>query len=71
LIGPSKTPSRLRLCDIKKGEAAGNYELDVSVRLYTPTGFLFDATPEQTNLRGGVQLKGNTFANCGIGVSIP
>lgn len=57
------------LCDIRKRDAAGNYDLDVSVRLYMPTGFLFDATPEQTNF-GTVQFKGNTIKGCGVGIRI-
>jgi hypothetical protein len=48
------------ICDIRKREDAHPAELDVSVRLYTPSGFLFDATPEQTNLPGSV-IRGNIF----------
>jgi hypothetical protein len=46
------------LCDIRKRTEAGDWELDVSVRLYTPKGFLFDATPTDTNL-GGIKLSNN------------
>lgn len=40
------------ICDIRKREDARPAELDVSVHLYTGSGFLFDATPDQTNLGG-------------------
>lgn len=57
------------ICDIKKREDARPAELDVSVRLYTPTGFLFDATPDQTNL-GGTSIRNSSFTDCGIGIAI-
>jgi hypothetical protein len=44
-------------------------EMEVSVRLYTPDGFLLDATPTQTNI-GGVMMTGNVFENCGAGIAI-
>lgn len=44
-------------------------EMEVSARLYTPDGFLFDATPTQTNI-GGVMMTGNVFENCGAGIAI-
>lgn len=44
-------------------------EMEVSVRLYTPDGFLLDATPTQTNI-GGVLMTGNVFENCGAGIAI-
>ena len=49
--------------------AAEGAEMEVSVRLYTPDGFLFDATPTQTNI-GGVMMTGNVFENCGAGIAI-
>ncbi len=62
-----KTSGRV-LCEIKKrGDA--ETELDVSVHLYTPSGFLFDATPERTNL-GGVVLQNNTIVNSGTGIAL-
>jgi hypothetical protein len=57
------------ICDIKKREEAHPAELDVSVSLYTPTGFLFNATPEETNLRG-IVLRNNLIADCKIGIAI-
>jgi len=57
------------ICDIRKRSEAPNAELEVSVRLYTPDGFLLDATPEQTNLPG-ITLSGNVFEDCGAGVVI-
>lgn len=57
------------ICDIKKREDAHPAELDVSVHLYTPTGFLFDATPDQTNF-GGSTFKGMTFQGNPVGIAI-
>lgn len=57
------------ICDIRKREAARPDELDVSVHLYTKTGLLFDATPEQTNL-GNTVIRGGIIEQCGIGISI-
>jgi hypothetical protein len=58
------------ICDIKKREEAHPAELDVSVHLYTPSGFLFDATPEETNLGGMVIMRDCTHADCGTGIAI-
>ncbi len=49
---------------------ANNVELEVSVHLYTPDGFLFDATPEQTNLPGGNVISGGVMKNCENGIVI-
>ena len=57
------------ICDIKKREDAHPAELHVSVQLYMPDGFLFNATPDDTNL-GGITARGNTFANCGAAIAI-
>ena len=57
------------ICEIKKRMAAVPAELEVAVRLYTPDGFLFEATPTRTNI-GGVQLQGNVFRNCAVGIGI-
>jgi hypothetical protein len=57
------------ICDIKKRSAAGSSELDVNVHLYMKDGFLFEASPEKTNI-GGVTLKGNTIMNCANGIVI-
>lgn len=48
------------LCDIRKREDAHPAELEVSVDLYTPTGFHFTATPEQMNFKGFTMI-GSTF----------
>jgi len=58
------------ICDIKKRQMANNVELEVSVHLYTPDGFLFDATPEQTNLPGGNVISGGVMKNCENGIVI-
>ena len=57
------------ICDIRKRAEAANAELEVSVELYTPDGFLFNATPDQTNI-GGIVMKGNVIENCGSGIVI-
>lgn len=44
-------------------------ELEVTVHLYTPDGFLFDATPTHTKA-GGMTMTGCTIKNCGAGISI-
>jgi hypothetical protein len=57
------------LCDIKRYEAAHPAELDLSLRLYTPSGFLFEATPEQTNLPGW-SIRGCTFEGGDTAISL-
>lgn len=44
-------------------------EIDVSVHMYLPNGFLLDAGPQETNL-GGMTVSGSTFENCGAGIAI-
>ena len=44
-------------------------EMEVSVHLYTPDGFLFDATPTRTNV-GGMTMTGCVIENCGAGIVI-
>ena len=44
-------------------------EIEVSVELYTKTGFLLNATPESTNV-GGVVMKGNIIKDCGAGLVV-
>ena len=55
------------VCSIQRRSATS--ELEVSVRLYTPEGILFDATPTVTNL-GGIKMSGNVFQNCGTAILI-
>lgn len=57
------------LCEIRKREAAGGHELDVSARLYTSKGVLFDAAPTGTNL-GGSQSSGNVLQGNRVGIVI-
>ena len=57
------------ICDIRKRTEAQHAELEVSVELYTPDGFLFNATPDHTNI-GGIVMKGNVFKNSGAGIVI-
>lgn len=44
-------------------------ELEVSVRLYTPDGFLFDATPTSTSV-GRTVFEGCVIRSCAIGINI-
>lgn len=57
------------LCDIKRREEAHPAELEVSVTLYTPDGFLLEATPVGTNLPG-MYITGCTFKNNNTGIDI-
>jgi len=57
------------ICDIRKRRESPNAELEVSVRLYMPDGFLLDATPEQTNIGGNV-IKSCTFRDCKAAIVI-
>jgi len=63
-----KTTGQL-IASVKRRGAQGGTEMEVSVHLYTPDGFLIDATPTQTNIKGMV-MKGNVFENCGAGIAI-
>jgi hypothetical protein len=58
------------LCDVSRYEDAHPAELDVSVHLYTPSGFLFDAAPTQTNLPRGNVIRNCTFEGGHIAISI-
>lgn len=58
-----------RLISSIKRRGLEGVELEVTVRLYTPDGFLIDATPTQTNIPGMV-MTGNVFKDCGAGISI-
>ena len=57
------------ICDIRRRSQAPESELEVSVELYTPEGFLFKATPKETNIKG-IALRGNVFENLGAGIVI-
>lgn len=52
-----------------KRRGAEGAEMEVSVRLYTPDGFLFDASPTETNV-GGLKMTGCVIENCGAGIVI-
>ncbi len=54
------------ICDIRKRAQAAHSELEVSVELYTEDGFLFKATPEETNIEG-ITLRGNVFSDLTVG----
>ena len=57
------------ICEIRRRSQAPRSELEVSVELYTPEGFLFKATPDETNIKG-VTLRGNVFENLNAGIVI-
>jgi len=63
-----KTSGRV-ICDIRRKTEAPDAELEISVLLYTPDGFLFEATPEKTNLRG-VRMVDCTIEKCDYGIVI-
>lgn len=44
-------------------------EIEVSVELYTKTGFLLNAGPENTNI-GGLVMKDNVIKDCGAGLVV-
>jgi len=58
-----------RLIASVKRRGGQNTEMEVSVHLYTPDGFLFDATPTHTNV-GGIMMTGCVIENCGAGIVI-
>ncbi|MBM4137395.1 MAG: hypothetical protein FJ241_11265 [Nitrospira sp.] len=58
-----------RLIASVKRRGVQGAELEVTVHLYTPDGFLFDATPTQTNV-GGMMMTGCTIKDCGAGIVI-
>ena len=58
-----------RLVASVKRRGAQGAELEVTVHLYTPDGFLFDATPIHTNV-GGMMMTGCTIKDYGAGIVI-
>ena len=56
------------IAHVQRREAEGA-ELEVSVQLYMPDGFLFDASPTETNL-GGIKMEGNIIKDCATGIVI-
>lgn len=56
------------VCQIRRRPVAP-IELEVSVRLYTPDGFLFNATPASANL-GGIVMTGCVIMDCATGIDI-
>jgi len=57
------------ICDIRKRSLTKGSELDVNVHLYMRDGFLFEATPESTNV-AGAKFIGNTIMDCANGIVI-
>lgn len=66
-------PSGRLICNIKQKEAAKPEELNVSVNLYMPDGFLLQANPGSINLPSALTLSNNAFhgLGCGIAISCP
>jgi len=58
-----------RLIASVKRRGVKGAELEVAVHLYTPEGFLFEATPTHTNV-GGMMMTGCTIKDCGAGIVI-
>lgn len=58
-----------RLVASVKRRGVHGAELEVTVHLYTPDGFLFDASPSQTNV-GGIRMTGCIIKDCGAGIVI-
>ena len=57
------------ICDIKRAGQSEDSELEVSVDLFTPSGFHLIAGPNATNI-GGIVISGNTSVKCGVGISV-
>ena len=57
------------ICEIKRQSQAVDSELEVSVDMFTPSGFHLMAGPEKTNL-GGITIRGGTIAKCRVGISV-
>ncbi|MEO6315949.1 MAG: hypothetical protein ABIU63_16855 [Chitinophagaceae bacterium] len=58
------------ICDIRKRSLVSTAELEVNVKLYMPNGYLFEATPEGTNLPQGNIFSNNHFKNSQVGIMI-
>ena len=58
------------ICEIKKRKEAEPAELEVSVDLYSPSGFHLEATPEGTNVGGGFIVKNSYFSNSKTAIEI-
>jgi hypothetical protein len=54
------------VCSIKQREGISPVELEVSVSLYMPDGYLFEATPEKIVTPNNNEIIGCTFRNAGI-----
>ncbi len=72
-----ETPLRFRVTEKSSGRVVceltrpndQSSELDLNVSLHMPDGFLFEATPQGTNIQSSMFL-GNTFVGCGVAISI-
>jgi hypothetical protein len=57
------------VCDIRRRDAAEEADIEISVDLFTPDGFHFQADPNKTNI-GGIQMSGNIVDGCQVGIKI-
>ncbi len=56
------------ICEIRKREEAeGDVEFELFVKMYTKSGFLFEATPTRTNT---LFITGVVFEDCKVGIQI-
>ena len=70
-VPPATRITKRVICDIrKKLEAEAGVELEVAVKLYTPSGYLFEATPPHTNLPSNMVLANNVFENLHTAIAI-
>ena len=65
----SEKSSGRTICDIRLRSEAKPAELKIAVELYTPSGFLFNATSSQTNL-GRYVIMNSTIRDVPIGIKI-
>jgi hypothetical protein len=63
-------PSGRMICNIRQKEKAVPAELDLSLNLYMPDGFLLSATPDGISIPGAV-IKGSSFVGLGIRIQCP
>lgn len=61
--------SRRIICQIDKNSEEQRVELAVSVKMYLPDGFLFEAYPDGTNIGASIMI-GNVMRNLPVGIAI-
>lgn len=63
-----KATSRV-ICDLRKKTKAHGAEIEISVNMYTKSGFLLEATPKETNLAGAT-VRNCVFQDCPTAIAI-